>query len=220
MSEYTVYNIGGDGYDSNVYLVICEQPIIIDTGTGQGIYFQNVIKRLKKIISPEEINKIILTHMHFDHSGGASVLSNLTNADIFVHEYDAGALKTGDNILTGARMFGGCIEPTDVKTIKNNEIIDCGNVEFSVIHTPGHTAGSISLYEKTKKTLFSGDLVFADGGVGRWDLPGGDYNKLLDSLNKIKKIDIENLYPGHGRYVLGNGNTEIKKSFEMIRWEK
>jgi len=209
-----VHNVGGFGYDSNVYLIKSSKPIVVDTGTGQGIYFKNMVENIEKICSLKSIKTIVLTHMHFDHTGGAGKLQELTDANLLIHEDDADHVRIGDNVATGARMFGGSMERLNVSNIGRK--IDGGDIALKVIHTPGHSPGSISLYEEKSKSLFSGDTVFADGSTGSWDLIGGDYNQLLNSVRKLSKLDVKNLYPGHERFVEGNGNEHIMMALRFI----
>ncbi len=209
-----VHNVGGFGYDSNVYLIKCSKPIVVDTGTGQGLYFKKMIENIEKLCSLKSIKTIVLTHMHFDHTGGTEKLQKLTDANLFIHKDDASHIRIGDNVATGARMFGGSMEP--LNTSITGDSVDGGDVTLKVIHTPGHSPGSISLYEQESKSLFSGDTVFADGSTGRWDLIGGDYNQLLNSVKKLSKLDVKNLYPGHERFVEGNGNEHIMMALRFI----
>lgn len=209
-----VHSVGGFGYDSNVYLIKCSKPIVVDTGTGQGIYFKKMIENIEKLCSLKSIKTIVLTHMHFDHTGGTEKLQKLTNANLLMHKDDANHVRIGDNVATGARMFGGSMDP--LNTSITGDSVDGGDVALKVIHTPGHSPGSISLYEPKSKSLFSGDTVFADGSTGRWDLIGGDYNQLLNSVKKLSKLDVKNLYPGHERFVEGNGNEHIMMALRFI----
>lgn len=210
-----VHKIISSSYDSNIYLILSKSKILIDTGTGQGYYFKKLVENLKNICALR-IEKIILTHCHYDHTGGACLLKELTGAEMFIHVKDANAIVTGNNISTGARMFGGSQEPLNVLKLDNGDAIDCGEINLEIIHTPGHTPGSISIYEPASKSLFSGDTVFADGATGRWDLPGGNYRELLQSVKKLSKLDIDNLYPGHGEVVEGNGKEHIKRALEFL----
>lgn len=211
-----VYKLLSASYDSNVYLILAAKAVLIDTGTGQGMHFKNLVKKLEKLKSLEKIEQIILTHCHFDHTGGAKELGALTHAKIFIHQQDSNAVRTGDNVFTGARAFGGSSEPLEVFNLAENNMVDCNLTQLRVIHTPGHTQGSISLYEEKTKSLFSGDTVFADGSTGRWDLPGGNYEELLSSVRKLAKLDVRNLYPGHDRFVEGDGAQHIKLALEFL----
>ena len=83
------------------------------------------------------------------------------------------------------------------------------------MHTPGHTIGSMCLIGKN--CLFSGDTVFADGGVGRWDLDTGNYEQLLDSLEKLADIMVDDLYPGHGPSARGNAPDHLAMSLRALK---
>ncbi|MBO4522539.1 MAG: MBL fold metallo-hydrolase, partial [Methanomicrobium sp.] len=85
---------------------------------------------------------------------------------------------------------------------------------FEVIHTPGHSRGSICLYDREDEShpLISGDTVFADGGFGRIDLAGGDESAMRSSLNRLSEIDAGDIFPGHGRVVYRNGKKHIADS--------
>jgi len=86
-----------------------------------------------------------------------------------------------------------------------------------VIHTPGHSPGSICLYEPGKKWLFSGDTVFAYGSFGRVDLPGGSARELIKSLEMLSRLDVENLYPGHEEVVEGDAKLHIARSLKIAK---
>ncbi len=98
-------------------------------------------------------------------------------------------------------FFGKSIfSPPADKLISDGEILSLGNFDFEVIHTPGHSPGSICLYCQQAEILFSGDLIFADGGVGGTDLPRSSYDDLVASINRIFSTipDKTTIYPGHG----------------------
>ncbi len=202
-----IHQIGGTFYDSNIYLLKTEKPLVIDTGTG----FNNkdVLKRLGEIIEPKSIDTIILTHRHYDHTGGAEALQKALDAELFIHSNAAPALRSGDALTTVAQAFGKVFPKLEVKALNEGDVIDCGEIELKVIHTPGHSDCSIALFHEGGKTLFSGDTVYTDGGIGRWDLPTGSHRQLIASLERLAGIDVENLYPGHGPHSVGEGNEHI-----------
>lgn len=131
-----------------------------------------------------KITKIILTHYHYDHAQKADELADKTNAGIYFHEDEGQFLKT-------------TIKNASIKSnkLKGNDEINIGKIKIKIIHTPGHTAGSICLLFENR--LITGDTLFV-GAVGRTDLPGGDAVKLFESLQKLKKLDDKvEIYPGH-----------------------
>jgi glyoxylase-like metal-dependent hydrolase (beta-lactamase superfamily II) len=185
--------------DSNIYLI--GKDTIIDSGTGSNfVRLYDIFKRMK--LDFDYIKNIINTHMHWDHIGGNGFFSN---AKIHIHEKDAPVLEKGDSELSNAPYFNGRMKPMKVavKLKEGDEILG-----FKVIHTPGHTQGSICLFEPKERILISGDTIFADG-VGRVDLPGGSAEDMEKSLEKLASMKIEKILPGHGEPVLKNGSKVI-----------
>lgn len=195
--------IEGIGFDSNIYIF---DDIIVDTGTGENIeYVLNSIKDAGFNIA-EDIKRIVNTHCHYDHTGG----NRFFNIPISIHEIEAYALENADINATAAFMFGRSLEPTKVDyRLKEGDKIN----DFEVIHTPGHTAGGICLYDG--ETLISGDTIFADGGFGRFDI-GGDIKMLKNSIQRLSELDVKYLLPGHGSAV-ENGSEHIKMSNRIIK---
>ena len=105
--------------------------------------------------------------------------------------------------------------PVDVKLNEGNEI-QIGDEIFQVLHTPGHTPGCICLYSKISKSLISGDTVFSHGSFGRFDFPGGSFEQLKKSINRLATLDVENLYPGHESYIEGGGNKHLALTLKNI----
>ncbi|MDD2440338.1 MAG: MBL fold metallo-hydrolase [Methanosarcinaceae archaeon] len=198
-------------YDSSVYLV--NRKILIDSGMNGNL----ILKELEKYIKIEELKLIILTHGHYDHAAGAAEIAEKSGAEVGIHKADFKAVN--DDRLSVAFLFGEkapSIKPT--LSYEAGDKIPIGNGEFlEVIHTPGHTAGSICLYEPGSKSLFSGDSVFAGGGSGRTDFEGSKPEKMLGSLEKLTKLDVKKLYPGHGGPTASDGNKQVAASYKMFR---
>ncbi|MEE9150497.1 MAG: MBL fold metallo-hydrolase, partial [Thermoplasmata archaeon] len=202
-----IHQIGGVLYDSNIYLVKAEKSMIIDTGTGA--HHEEVMKKLRDIMNPKLVDTIVLTHRHFDHTGGAESLQSALDADILVHETALEALRQGDDVTTAARAFGKTFPKLEIKALKEGDALDLGDVKFEILHTPGHSICSIALYDKNTKTIVSGDTVYTDGGIGRWDLPTGNYEELLASVRRLSNMEVRALYPGHGPFSKNDGNRHI-----------
>ena len=183
--------------DTNSYFILAKKPVIIDPGTYPDVILNN----LKKYIKLKELKYIILTHFHYDHTTAVPTVKKQTNTEVLIHEEDAKFLD---------------FKPD--RTLRDNEILDLGDVKLKVIHTSGHTPGSICLYEPESKSLFSGDTVFSFGGIGRTDLVGGDTKKIIDSIKRLTKLDVKTLYPGHGEITNKNVNEQIKQSLEFIQF--
>jgi glyoxylase-like metal-dependent hydrolase (beta-lactamase superfamily II) len=191
--------------DSNIYIV---GDTIVDSGTGFNFTRLREIFRIMKR-EMRDIKEIINTHGHFDHIGGNGYF---LNAKVAIHEADARILEKGDVELSNVDFFDGKLHARKPdKILKEGDNLTPDKLNLEVIHTPGHSEGSICLYDKKRKILFSGDTVFSDG-VGRTDIPGGDPAKLESSLQRLLKFDVQKILPGHGKPVLQNA----KKTLETV----
>ncbi len=188
--------------DSNIYVI---GDTVIDSGTGFN--FTKLYSLLKMLnIKLEDVKHVINTHGHFDHVGGNGYF---LNASISIHEEDAPILENGDLKVSMADFFNGKLKPRHVdRKLRDEDGIRIGSMDCKVIHTPGHSPGSVCIYCPKEKILFSGDTVFSDG-VGRTDVPGGDPEALNQSLEKISRLDVKKILPGHGEPVLSDGNKII-----------
>ncbi|KAA0011016.1 MAG: MBL fold metallo-hydrolase [Thermoplasmata archaeon] len=208
--------IPGRGFDSNVYLIKGQKNTVIDTGSGFDTGY--ILDELKKNIDIHDIDQIILTHEHVDHTGGAEHLrKKLDDVKILAHEEVARVLEEG--IEPSALLFSLPSPKVDVDIkLKDGDRVKIGDDTYIVLHTPGHSKGSICLYCDEKKTLFSGDTIFAYGGIGRYDLPGGDLMELQKSIQRLSELDVKNLYPGHGDFIREFGNHHVKLALRSVRY--
>ena len=164
-----------------VYLVgdeITKEAAVMDAGW-------NIDKIIESANNNElNINKIILTHSHYDHVQRVGELIDKTQSDVYCHGFEFEEIKK--HIKNN---------PTKIFKLKDNDELKIGKIKVKIIHTPGHTPGAICLLFDNK--LITGDTLFV-GAIGRTDLPGGDAIKLFDSLQKLKKLDDKTeIYPGH-----------------------
>ncbi len=193
-------------YDANAYLV--DGHILIDVGMDA----RSVISELGKYIKPGGLKTIILTHCHYDHTGGAGEVAAAFGAKIAIHKDDAPLL--GNANASASSMFGEkALSIVPDILLKGGEFFG----ELEVIHTPGHTPGGICLYSARSKVLFSGDTVFQDGSFGRTDLHGGSTQQLIMSIEKLSLLDVSTMYPGHGDIVKEDASEHIKLSLTMAR---
>jgi len=180
----------------------CNCSIIGDEATREAMVIDpgDDIEDVLAIIRKHdlEVKQIVITHAHIDHVGGAMKLRVATGAPILLNQNDYALLKMLDVQAT----WVGMADPGDVKidhSVSSGEIISAGSLNASVLHTPGHTEGSICLFFPSEKKLIAGDTLFA-GSIGRTDLPGGSLQKIMRSLHTtiLALPDDTIVVPGHG----------------------
>jgi hydroxyacylglutathione hydrolase len=183
-----IHELFSFGQSSNVFFIEDDITIMIDSGIGDDrVYYAVKEKELT-------IDIIINTHCHVDHIYGNQYFPE---AKIYAHELDAPDIETGSQKTLWFWGFKTPLKfPVDT-FLKEGDIIKTENYRLEVVCTPGHTEGSISLYEPEKKIMFTGDCVF-DMGIGRMDLPTGNSVQMKQSLQKLLEFDIEKFYGGHG----------------------
>ncbi|MCX7862949.1 MAG: MBL fold metallo-hydrolase [Bacteroidales bacterium] len=182
-----------------------KEAIIVDP----SCYDENEQLQLKQYIEQQqlEVKHIICTHFHFDHLMGAAFTCSTWNLPLSAHK-DYVFLAGNFDISTQSMYFGFSVKnpPKPKVLLQDNDTIQLHHYTFNILHTPGHSLCSISIYEKETGIVITGDTLF-EGGVGRTDLAGGDWQQLLHSIRtKLLTLPEETIvYPGHG------GQTTIKQ---------
>jgi glyoxylase-like metal-dependent hydrolase (beta-lactamase superfamily II) len=201
-----------------VGLLGCNCSILGDEATREAIVVDpgDDIDQIVKLIQKHglTVKKIVITHAHIDHIGGASKLRALTGAPVVMHEADK-MLSERLDIQAGWLGVETPPDPGIDEPAHEGDVIRVGSMEAQVLHTPGHTPGSVSLYLPHEKTLIAGDTLF-QGSIGRTDLPGGDMAQIQRSIRGKLYALPENtvVIPGHG------GKTSIgaeKRSNPFVR---
>lgn len=194
MSSFSIKSVVVGPVDVNCY-------ILKDKATGKGAVIDpgGHVERIMSLINDmkADIAEIIITHGHFDHIGALDELRNAVGCGASIHELDAEMLLKSRKNLSIFMGADASFRPAE-RLLKDGDVIRFGESFLKVIHTPGHTAGGICLYDGDK-VLFSGDTLFA-GSVGRSDFPGGDHYQLIESVVKaLAEVQDETVvYPGHG----------------------
>ncbi len=178
----------------NCYIIQDEETketMVIDPG---GSY--DKIEEMLNVVGAK-VKYILLTHCHGDHIGAVSKVKENFGGKILIHRFDEDGLKN-PSINLSSHIGIGDVSIEDDARLDDGDTLHVGNLEFKVIHTPGHTVGSISLYSEEEKMLFSGDTMFR-GSWGRTDLPTSNFEQIIGSItNKLMKLPEDTIvYPGH-----------------------
>lgn len=187
MNEIKVQTLPVGLMQANAYLLILpgrEDAVVIDPG-GDA-------ESIRQALQGRRVALVVLTHGHFDHIGA---VGGLNAASIAIHERDAAMLtEPGLNLSTMAGMRD--VQPPADRLLKDGDVIAAAGMTLTVVHTPGHTPGSICLL--CGDHLFTGDTMFARGGYGRVDFPGGDMGAMQRSLARLSALPGNpSVYPGH-----------------------
>ncbi len=178
---------------TNCYVVKSENnnAFIIDPG--------GMTPLLKSYLKTLNVKFVINTHGHIDHIAANHEMVKNYSVPIYIHEFDRIFLNRSD--LNGSDVLGISYYPVEekwIKNVKDGDIIPFGEINLKIIHTPGHTPGSICIYIEKENILFSGDTLFKFS-IGRTDLPGGNYKEIIKSIKeKLFSLPEDTIvYPGH-----------------------
>ena len=181
---------------TNCYIVQDEETketMVIDPGGD----VDKIIEMLNTIHA--KVKYILLTHCHGDHIAGVNELKQRVGGKILIHRLDEEGLRDPNVNLAEYVGLGRVIVQADAR-LDDGDLIHVGNLEFKILHTPGHTKGGISIYSEEEKLLFSGDTLFR-GSWGRTDLPTSSFEDIIKSITEKLMVLPEDtiVYPGHGK---------------------
>lgn len=192
-----------------VGLLQCNCSVIGDEQTREAMVIDpgDQIEDILAILRQEKLTlkQIVITHAHIDHVGGAMKLRAATGAPILMNQSDYALLKMLDMQAAWVGMKAPGAVQVD-EAVDEGRVLRIGGISSSILHTPGHTEGSICLYFPQEKKLIAGDTLFA-GSIGRTDLPGGSFDKIMHSLHTrvLALPDDTQVTPGHGpQTTIGN----------------
>ena len=200
-----IYFIEGIGLCSNIF-IFAEGDTISLVDTGSGMEPNAVSPQLRQLgLKIEGVTRVVITHGHIDHIGGLTEICEHSSPEILVHQSDADDLKS--------------LGIKSIVYMKDGDNVRLGRRDLRVIHTPGHTEGSVCLHDN--EIILTGDTAFPGGYFGRTDLPSGDWRKLIDSLDRLSRLDVQVMLPGHGEPLLSEASSHLRlarKTVELVRY--
>ncbi len=206
-----IFQVGGEeltsSQDAAIYLIVSDgQSVLVDAGCGFDQ--KQLIKNIQQYQpNPHKINLLLLTHCHFDHSGGADQLRNYLGCKIVAHSLDAFYLEEGNNTVTAASWYNATLQPfmIDRKLKKPEETVKLGTLGIKALHVPGHSPGSVVYLMESdeKRVLFGQDLHGPLHPVLKSNRE--DYNR---SLKILLDLDVDILCEGH--FGIFDGKKQVR----------
>lgn len=197
--------------DCNTYVIKDNTSIIIDPGLTQ--FLPELLQDLHRDgIDPKDIELITNTHLHGDHCWANDAFRKASGAKIILHSKQKDSWDKTVNQTS--RFFGLPAVEFTPDSFFDEDRLNSGEMEFELIHSPGHSPDSICFYCQSQKILICGDVIF-NQNTGRVDLPGGSAQELKASIERLSQLDIEYLLPGHMDIVVGR--EKVVNNFEFIK---
>ncbi len=179
------------GFTSNVFLVAGDRTVLVDVGSGF-----DVVGATREHV--DAVDAVVLTHTHPDHVGTLDAVVEAFDVDVWGYDSSQDGVD---------------------HAIADGETVRIGDDQYEALHTPGHKDDHICLYAPSVGVLFAGDLVFANGGFGRTDIPEGDRDRLVESIQRLRnRVDgLTELHPGHGPSVTASPVDDIDLALQAAR---
>jgi hydroxyacylglutathione hydrolase len=197
--------------DCNTYVIKDKLSLLIDPGLKQ--FLPELLRDMQKDgIDPKTINIIMNTHLHGDHCWSNEDFKRASGAEILLHTVQK---QLGDAAANqAAKFFGVPSSQFSEDRVIDEDRLSLGETELEIIPSPGHSPESICFYWRQEKVLICGDVIF-NQNTGRVDLPGGSAEQLKQSIEKLSKLEVEYLLPGHMDIVTGADN--VRRNFEFVK---
>ena len=212
-----IFQVGGGGYtsfeDAAAYLINFDgHAALVDAGCGRGM--EKLLKNIRSCgVSFDQIEYLLITHCHFDHTGGVSALKEIIPFQIIAHEQEAPFMEKGDNTVTAAKWYGASLQPFQIDRKLNQPRVDIklGGRTIEAIHAPGHSPGSLVYLTESegKKVLFGQDV---HGPLDPLIL--SNKAEYMQSLKMMAALDSDILCEGH--YGVYEGKNDVKKFIESF----
>jgi glyoxylase-like metal-dependent hydrolase (beta-lactamase superfamily II) len=234
-----VYIVGGgvanafglsDDPDCHVYLVDGgDEMALIDCGMADGNSLERILSNVRaEGLDPSKITKIVATHYHMDHAGGAARFRDRLGVDVVAPADAANALRTGDERAVALDMAKAAgfyapdyrFEPVEVaQEVREGDLVPVGRLELEVFETPGHCDGHASylLRGRERSYLFAGDAVFSGGRVVLQNIHDCSIQKSAASIAKLAQLEFDALLPGHAAICLDGGTRHVATALEACQ---
>ncbi|MBD2861431.1 MBL fold metallo-hydrolase [Paenibacillus oceani] len=227
--------VGGGGlgyglssyYDCNVYALDCGNGEYTLIDAGSGIEPELLLRRLEEDgIAPERVTRLLLTHGHADHAGGAGAIRERLGVEVVAAEETARMVELGDEVRTSlaeARASGTYppwyrLRPCRIdRTVAAGDKITAGDLSLQVIAAPGHSFDMVCYYCPELKALFSADAVFAGGKLAVIRTPDFSLDAYRQTITGLSKLEVEQLFPGHGYAVTERGGEDVAAAHRRFR---
>lgn len=194
----------------NTYLIRGQRTLLIDPGHSR--HLGRLFAEMEEDgLSPEAVDLLIATHSHPDHLEGAETFLNRPVKMAMSREEERYLLESGKSLF---EMMGQSLPKMQIDFYLKEGELHFGKETFHIYPTPGHSPGSLSIYWPERKALFTGDTIFCEG-IGRTDFLEGDPARLMESIEKMSRLETEILLPGHGEILMGR--DAVLQNFEFIR---
>ena len=208
----------GMGNNCNSYLIAEKTLTLIDPGHIINEYGEPCLEKLTKAIKSDgldinDVGLIIITHGHPDHIEAAPVV-NKGKTQIVMYQNNEDTYNKLARGPIGRAIGLRPIEFQPDRIVKDGDVLELGGISLNILHTPGHSPESMCLYWPETKVLITGDVIFK-ASIGRTDFPGGSIDLLEKSIERLSRLDVEYLLPGHMDMVIGK--DKVKQNFALVK---